>query len=102
MPTAVVTIPRSDAETLVESVLEQQLAASVNQMPCTSSYWWNDEIHTAEECILLIKTTAERYDDLEELVARRHPYDVVPIERFDEADAPASFLEWRAEYVQPG
>lgn len=49
--------------------------------------------------ILLIKTTAERNDDVVELVERRHPYEVAPIERFDEADATPDFLEWRENNV---
>lgn len=99
MPTALATIPPRDGENLAEELVEQRLAASVDRVPCSSAYRWDGEVHVADEEILLIKTTAERYDDVVELVERRHPYEVAPIERFDEADATPDFLEWRENNV---
>lgn len=95
MPTALVTVPPSAGESLARELVEQRLAASVNSVHCTSTYRWEDDVTVADEEILLIKTTGDRYDDVVELVERRHPYDVVPIERFDESDAVPDFLDWR-------
>jgi periplasmic divalent cation tolerance protein len=47
----------------------------------------------------MVKTTADRYEDVVELVERRHPYEIVPIERFGESDAAPDFVEWRRESV---
>jgi uncharacterized protein involved in tolerance to divalent cations len=47
----------------------------------------------------LVRTTDHRYEEVVEFVERRHPYEVVPIERFDETDALAAFQRWRRESV---
>ncbi|SFS06506.1 divalent cation tolerance protein [Halomicrobium zhouii] len=99
MPTALVAVPLSESEPLARALVEKRLAASVNSVNCTSTYRWDGAVQFADEAILVVKTTADRYDDVVELVERRHPYEVVPIERFDESDATPDFVEWRRESV---
>lgn len=99
MTTALVTVPPSEGESLARELVEERLAASVNRVDCTSTYRWDGDVTVADEEILLIKTTGDRYDDVVELVERRHPYDVVPIERFDESDVVPDFRDWRRDCV---
>jgi len=99
MPTLMVAVPISESEPLASALVENRLAASVNSVNCTSTYRWDGEVQFADEALLLIKTTEDRYDDVVELVERRHPYEVAPIERFDESDAVPDFVEWRRESV---
>lgn len=101
MPTAYVTVPQSGAESFARELVEERLAACVNRVPCTSVYRWDGEINYDDEEILLIKTTDERYEELVEHVQDRHPYEVPCIERFDEADANAAFVDWRRRSVRP-
>lgn len=94
MPTAYVTVPRSAADDIAARLVDEEVAACVNRVPCRSTYRWEGEVVTDEEAILLAKTTADRYDDLVALLEEIHPHDVPCIERFDEADVLASFGEW--------
>ncbi|HWS72742.1 MAG TPA: divalent-cation tolerance protein CutA [Thermoanaerobaculia bacterium] len=65
--------PRPIARDLVES----RLAACVNILPAVSSiYQWEGTIHEESEQLLVIKTTAERVDQLQAALFARHPYDV--------------------------
>ena len=50
--------------------------------------------------VLLAKTTAERYDELQDRVVELHPYEVPCVERFDEADVLESFGAWLDESVR--
>ncbi len=65
----------------------QRVAACVNVLaPCRSVYRWQNAVETAVEVPLLIKTSAERYADLEAAIRAGHPYELpeiiaVPIER---------------------
>ena len=68
---------RPTAEALATELVEARLAACVSIMaPCHSLYRWQGVVETAEEIPLLIKTTSERYADLEAATRSRHPYDL--------------------------
>lgn len=44
---------------IATTLVEEQLAACVNRVPCQSVYRWEGEIHEDDEIILLVKTTAD-------------------------------------------
>ncbi|HET7669313.1 MAG TPA: divalent-cation tolerance protein CutA [Burkholderiales bacterium] len=89
---------RAAAERLADMVIEKQLAACVNILaPCRSVYRWKGAVQHDEEHPMLIKTTVERYPDLEQALRGGHPYELpeiiaVPIER----GLPA-YLGWVAQ-----
>ncbi len=97
MATIYVTAPPDAADSIARTLLEERLAACVNQVTCDSIYRWDGEIHEDEEVILLIKTTASNAEAVRERVAERHPYDVPCIEQFDEATVTDAFSQWRAD-----
>jgi periplasmic divalent cation tolerance protein len=88
---------RAAAERLADLLVAQRLAACVNILaPCRSVYRWKGAVQRDEEHPMLIKTTAERYPELEKALRAGHPYELpeivaVPIER----GLPA-YLEWVA------
>ncbi|AGB37452.1 divalent-cation tolerance protein CutA [Natronococcus occultus] len=100
MPTVYITAPPEDAPSIAETLLEERLAACVNELSATSTYRWEGEVHRDEEAVLLAKTTDDAYDELVDRVRELHPYDVPCIERFDEADVLESFADWRADSVE--
>lgn len=100
MTTVYVTVPSAAASEIATTLIETELAACVNQFDCRSTYRWDGEVVREEEVALLIKTTADRYDDLKSRVESIHPHDVPCIERFDERDRAAPFAEWIGESVQ--
>lgn len=99
MPTVLVRVPLDVGASIARDLVENRLAASANRVNCTSTYRWDGDVEIADEEILLVQTTDDRYDDVVEFVADRHPYDVPSIERFDESDAPEDFLTWRQQSV---
>jgi periplasmic divalent cation tolerance protein len=88
---------RAAAERLADALIEKRVAACVNILaPCRSVYRWKGAVQHDEEHPVLIKTTAERYAELERAVRAGHPYELpeiiaVPIER----GLPA-YLDWVA------
>jgi periplasmic divalent cation tolerance protein len=88
---------RAAAERLAGLLIEKRLAACVNILaPCRSIYRWKDAVQHDEEHPVLIKTTAERYPEMERALCAAHPYELpeiiaVPIER----GLPA-YLDWVA------
>lgn len=78
---------RGAAEKLADALVAQRVAACVSILaPCRSVYRWKDAVQHDEEHPLLIKTTTERYDELQAAIRAGHPYELpeiiaVPIER---------------------
>jgi periplasmic divalent cation tolerance protein len=65
-----------EARNLAQGILNKRLAACVSLVPGVEShYWWKGRLHTAAEVMLVIKTSAERFEALAELVRWHHSYD---------------------------
>ncbi|MFD1588602.1 divalent-cation tolerance protein CutA [Halorientalis brevis] len=100
MPTAYVTAPPEAAEDIARTLVEEELAACVNRLPCQSIYRWDGEVHDDDEAVMFVKTTAAGYEALEARLTELHPYEVPCIERFDEDQVLDAFADWRADAVE--
>lgn len=100
MTTVYVTAPPAAASEIATALVKAELAACVNQFDCRSTYRWDGEVVQEKEVALLIKTTADRYDELNSRVESIHSHDVPCIERFDETDRAEPFAEWIRESVR--
>ncbi len=93
---------RGAAERLADALVAKRLAACVNILaPCRSVYRWQGAVQHDEEHPMLIKTTDERYPELEAEIRAQHPYELpeivaVPIER-----GLPGYLAWVAEETTP-
>ena len=84
------------------AIVEQGLAACVNQMaPVNSVYRWQGSVERATEVPLLIKTTRERYGDLEQAIRQLHPYDVPEIIALPIVSGYAAYLRWIEAETKP-
>lgn len=85
--------PTSD--TFARTLVEEGLATCINRLPgVRSTYRWEGKVSTEIEALLLIKTTAARFDALKARLLELHPYELpeliaVPVERGHEA-----YLDW--------
>lgn len=90
----------SVAEKLANGIISARLAACVQVFqPMKSFYFWNDEIQTDSEHLLLIKTLEEKYDDLEKFIRENHPYEVPEIIAISAEKVSQSYLEWMKKYL---
>ena len=81
------TCPNKEAaEKIARLLVESKLAACVNILPnVLSIYSWNGKVESAEEHLLVIKSSAQRYQDIETAIRNHHPYELpeiiaVPVE----------------------
>lgn len=93
----------ASAEALARELVEARVAACVNVLaPCRSVYRWQGTTESASEVPLLIKTTAERYSDLERLIRARHPYELPEIIAVPITAGLPAYLGWvRDETTKP-
>jgi periplasmic divalent cation tolerance protein len=93
------TATREDAGKIARALVERRLAACVNLVAIESVYRWKDEVESAEEWLLVIKTTAAAFDQVHAAIKQFHTYDlpecvVLPIENGSE-----EYLAWIGESV---
>jgi len=90
-----------EARGIAHALVERQLAACVNIVPQIESiYRWKDEVETATEWLLLIKTTSEAFESLRAALNELHSYEIPEcIEIAIEAGSTA-YLDWIGQSVR--
>jgi periplasmic divalent cation tolerance protein len=93
----------ASAEKLARRIIEERAAACVNQLaPCTSTYRWKNNIETATEVPVLIKTAKGGYSRLEKLIREAHPYELPEIIAVPVTAGLPAYLDWIAgEIITP-
>jgi len=90
------------ADRIARTIVEQRLAACANRLaPVESVYRWQGAVERATEVPLLIKTTRERYAEIEQAIRALHPYEVPEIIAMPVSAGLASYLRWVADETQP-
>ena len=86
---------------IAAALLEAGLAACVSRQPVHSTYRWQGRLVDEPEVLLVIKTLASRFTDLEMRLKSLHPYTVPEIIALPIAAGSAAYLSWLAAAVTP-
>ena len=89
-------LPDADtAKAVARQLVELRLAACVNILaPCTSVYRWQEQIESATEVPMLIKTTLLRYPALQAALTEAHPYELPEIIAIPLHKGLPAYLAW--------
>ena len=79
------------ARRLADGLLEKRLAACVQTLPIHSAYRWKGAIQREPEILMLIKTTAALYPEVEAYLRSAHSYETPEIVWLPIA---ADYLAW--------
>ena len=87
-----------EALKIAHALVEERMAACVNLMsPIRSIYRWEGKIWDEKEWLLIIKTQAARFEDLEKRVKALHSYSVPEIIALPIMKGSSSYLNWLKE-----
>jgi periplasmic divalent cation tolerance protein len=85
---------------IAKALVDERLAACVNVLPAVQSiYRWQGKIETAEEVLMVIKTTRERFEALKTRIGELHTYDTPEIIALPIVDAVERYLVWLCDQV---
>jgi len=67
---------KAEAKKLALGLLENRLVSCVNLIEgMTSFYWWEGKIQQSEEAILVLKTRADKTQQINEWIKKTHSYE---------------------------
>lgn len=92
---------RSQAEMIARSLVAAKFAACVTLLPVQSIYTWQNEVHQDEEWQLIIKSTLDRFAEIEAKIRELHSYEVPEIIALPIVAGSPAYLHWIAQQVTP-
>jgi periplasmic divalent cation tolerance protein len=93
---------KNEARKIAKALVERRLAACVQEVgvPVRSTYRWRGRVESANEVLLLIKTSRGRLSAVSALVKKLHSYDVPEIIALNIADGSREYLDWITSNVR--
>jgi periplasmic divalent cation tolerance protein len=89
-----------EALKIARFLVERQLAACVNIVPHIESvYRWQSKVESSREWLLLIKTTAQKFDDVRDAIRELHSYDLPECIVIAVEDGSSEYLAWIGDSV---
>jgi periplasmic divalent cation tolerance protein len=86
---------RQEAERIAQQLLEAKLIACANIIDSVSSIFrWSEKIEKAEECLVLMKSSREMFEEIAETVKELHSYEVPEILALPLVDGSKAYFEW--------
>ncbi|RUM31340.1 MAG: divalent-cation tolerance protein CutA [Aquifex sp.] len=90
-----ITTPVDKGEEIANFIIEKKLGACVNVVKeVRSIYWWKGNIEKDTEALLVVKTSAEKFNHLMREVRKIHPYTVPEIIALPIVAGNPEYLNW--------
>lgn len=89
-----------EAASISDILVAEHLAACVNIVSAIQSvYWWEGKVNRDPEVLLIIKTTDERYEMLEQRINQLHSYTTPEVIAIKIERGSPAYLEWLRQAV---
>jgi periplasmic divalent cation tolerance protein len=88
-----------EARAIAAALVERKLGACAQISSIQSVYTWQGAVQNGDEFRVLIKTTEQRYPDVEAAILELHSYDLPAIVAVDVTRAYGPYADWLADAV---
>jgi periplasmic divalent cation tolerance protein len=90
-----------EAKKIAQDLVGSRLAACVNIINKVESvYRWEDNVHEAEEWLLMVKTTSENFEPVKDAIRKLHSYELPECISIEISAAEDGYLKWLRENTQ--
>jgi len=97
----ITTANAEEAQRIAGVLVKERKAACVNIVPRISSlFWWQDEVESAQESLLIVKSRASVLNQIVDLVKQHHSYDVPEIIALPIIGGNPDYLDWIGKEVK--
>ncbi len=91
----ITTSTEEEARSIANKLVAQRKAACVNIVPRVHSlFWWQGEIDSADEALLIIKSKSSLVDDIVATVKEVHSYEVPEVIALPISGGNKDYLNW--------
>jgi periplasmic divalent cation tolerance protein len=92
---------QDEARKIARALVERHLAACVNIVaPVESVYRWQGKVESAQEWLLIIKTSAERSAQVRDAIRELHSYELPECIMLAIEDGSPAYLKWIEDSVR--
>ena len=87
---------------IVDTLLDAHVISCGQRLgPIVSHYWWDGARRSAEEWLVLCKTTDDRLDEVVAAITAAHPYDVPEVIATPIVGGLDAYLRWNEAETRP-
>ena len=98
----VTTNDKEEAERICQLLLNEHLIACANIVgPVTSFFYWVGKAEKAEECLIVMKSSRDLFDQITEHVRRSHSYEVPEVLAVPIVKGSKAYLDWMGIVLKP-
>lgn len=90
-----------EAKKIAHALVSNKLAACVNMHPISSVYEWDGKVEEDSEIAMFVKTTSDKFDEINEMVHSIHNYDLPCVISW-EIKGDEDYLRWVSRCVGKG
>ena len=90
-----------EGERIARALVEERVAACVNIVPGVRSiYRWQGKLEDSSECLLVIKSSRGRFEELRAALERIHSYEVPELLALPVVDGAPNYLAWLEDQLK--
>ena len=93
---------KAEAEQVSQSLLKDQLIACANLVsPITSFFHWSGKVDKADECLIIMKSREDLFNQIVDRVKGLHSYEVPEILAIPITQGYNGYLDWMDAVLKP-